>query len=265
MGDPIRPLLKHPGGKRRLAPKIFEALGRPAELCEPFAGGLAVSLTTGARPRIVAEAIQPLREMHEALSGDSRRFWAEVDTLTDIDDEVDYCDRREAFRADPTPAGYVEMVYGCFNGLARFNQSGEFNAAVGRPLPRKMPRFSVEDREAYARAFDGCEVFADWRPAVERARVLGVLVYADPPYVGTFAYASTRWTLDNLRELAEALPVGSAISERPELRIDVELRRLGYERVITTSDHDYISRGKRRKRREGVWVRRPATRQIVLI
>lgn len=256
MGEPLRPLVKHPGGKRRLAAKIYEALGRPPELCEPFAGGLAVSLTNGARPRIVAEAIAPLRGIYEALSGDAAAFWAEVQGLADIHDEASYYDRREAFRASPTPAGWIGMVYGCFNGLARLNQRGEFNAAVGKPLPRKMPRFTDEERAAYGRAFAGCEVFDDWRPAVARARELSIPVYADPPYVGTFAYASTRWALDDLRELAAALPIGSAISERPELRVDVELRRLGYEQAFETHDHDFISRGKRRKRGEGLWVRR---------
>jgi site-specific DNA-adenine methylase len=261
----IRPLVKHPGGKRRLAPKIYEAMGRPPELCEPFAGGLAVSLTMGAKPRIIAEAIDPLRGIYEALSGDSRRFWADVDALADIESKADYYDRREAFHASPTPAGYVGMVYGCFNGLARFNQRGEFNAAVGKPLPRKMPRFSAADRDAYARTFAGCEVFDDWRPAVERARAVGVPVYADPPYVGTFAYASTRWTLDDLRELADALPVGSAISERPRMVVDLTLRRLGFEQVMSTIDHDYISRGERSPRGEGLWVKRASERQIVLI
>lgn len=266
MGEAVRPLVKHPGGKRRLAARIYEAMGSPPEICEPFAGGLAVSLTAGAKPRVVAEAIDPLRGIYEALSGDSRAFWAEVQGLADITEEAAYYARRDAFRANPTPGGYIGMVYGCFNGLARFNRKGEFNAAVGRPLPRRMPRFTYEDRLAYARVFEGCEVFNDWRPAVARAKALGIQVYADPPYVGTFAYASTRWTMGDLIELASELPPGSAISERPDPEIDLALRRLGYRREFTTTDHDFISRGERKKRGEALWIRADSgDGQMVLI
>lgn len=264
----MTPIVKHPGGKRRIALEIFEALGRPPEICEPFAGGLAVSLIAGARPAIIAEKIPVIRALYATLAFCPAALWSELEALpSEVEGEADFLELRERFNRNQTPGLYVAMIYACFNGVSRFNRSGGFNASVGAPLPRQIPRFSAEERLEYERAFAGAAVFSDWRPAIQEAARRGVPVYADPPYVGTFAYAGARWTLADLGELARALPPGSLLSERigvkagqPTLLGHDSVKGLleaeGFELAIEWTARNSVSRGERTKRAEGVWRKR---------
>lgn len=257
----LRPLVKHAGGKRAIASVVHELLGRPRALCEPFAGGLAVSLCAGARPRFVADAIPAVRSIYDALATAPEALWAQLDAVPDvIEDEAAFYALRDAFNTCQTPGRYIALNYACYNGLPRFNQAGEFNAPVGRPLPRRIPHFDAL-RGAYASAFLGTEVFADWRPCVAAAAAAGVPIYADPPYVGTFGYAVAPWTAYELFDLASSLPVGSALSERlggegeGEESPAAVLEMCGYELAHRWTARDSVSCGERSARAEGVWVR----------
>lgn len=248
----MKPLVKHPGGKRRIAERIYTELGCPAELCEPFAGGLAVSLVNGARPKVLGEAIPVLRTLYRTLASHSWALWAELDALpkTIVSEEAYYAQRR-LFNARQTPGRYVLLNYACFNGLARFNRAGGFNSPMGKPLPRSVPQFDAMQRTAYAGLFRGVEVHEDWGPAVLAAKVQGLPVYADPPYVDTFAYGATKWGVADLLELAHALPRGALLSER--MGMSGVLAAAGYELRFEWTARNSVSRGTRTKRPEGVW------------
>lgn len=55
-------MIKQQGGKSAIASVLHELAGAPAVICEPFGGGLAVSLSLGAAV-IVAEKIRPIRAL----------------------------------------------------------------------------------------------------------------------------------------------------------------------------------------------------------
>lgn len=288
----LRPMVKHPGGKTPIAGRVFDLLGRPDAIAELFAGGLAVSCTTPTRPAVVAEAIRPLAALYRQLAADPAVLWAELDAAPlRVESREQFEALRAAFNADQTPAGYLVLNCSCFNGLARFNADGDFNAAVGAPLPRAIRRFDGQlcpdgecpnchgdvgpghrcddcgnerERDALERLFARCAVFDDWRP-LERAVALGLAVYADPPYVGTFGYGGAVWTLDHLAELATALPAGAVLSERRggpgeaqgglfrAASVDDVLGELGFVLAFEWTGRNAISRGERTERREGVW------------
>lgn len=262
----IAPLVKHAGGKRRIAKRLFGLLGRPPALAELFAGGLAVSCMTPTRPAVVAEAIPPLAALYRQIATDPAALWAELDAAPPAVESREQFDALKAqFNEAPTGAGYLVLNGACFNGLPRFNAAGAFNAAVGKPLPRVIRRYTSDERAAIERLFAGCEVFDDWRPALERAVALDIPVYADPPYVGTFGYAGTPWTLDDLDELAAALPAGAVLSERRgaaaeaqgrlfrAASVDAVLLQRGFGLAFEWTGRNAISCGDRSARAEGVW------------
>lgn len=260
----MNPIIKHAGGKRRIASRIFEALGKPTELCEPFAGGLAVSLRSGARPVIFAESIPAVRAIYEVLALLPAALWAELDSMPEeIASREEFEALRARFNLRHTPGRYIALCYSCYNGLARFNGSGGFNAPTGKPLPKRIPRF-LEERPAYSEIFEGASIHADWREAVAEAEARGIPIYADPPYVGTFGYGGSSWKLSDLHELAAKLPSGSILSERLGVKLDqppllglasVEdvLEAEGFELVFDWWGRDSVSRGERKRRHEGVW------------
>lgn len=259
----LRPLIKHPGGKRSIADIAAELLGHPAELCEPFAGGLGVSIAGGMRPRFTAEAIPAIRALYNQLANDAEALFADLATYGEAVDDADaFLELRGRFNANPTPAGYMVLSASCFNGLARFNQAGDFNASPGKPMPRPIRQFDGEERAAYAERFEGCVCFEDWREAVAAAIAAGVPIYADPPYLDTFSYAG-RWGLGDLEALADALPVGALVSERIvepgaqtsmfEATAQQVLEARGFELVHTWTARDSISCGERTERPEGIW------------
>lgn len=259
----LRPLIKHPGGKRSIAAVVAELLGHPAELCEPFAGGLGVSLAGGMRPRFTAEAIPAIRALYNQLDLDPAGLFLDLQGYGEaVASAAAFLELRDRFNADPTPAGYMVLSASCFNGLARFNRAGAFNAAPGKPMPRPIRQFETAECLAYAERFDGCVCFADWREAVDAAVAAGVPVYADPPYLDTFSYAG-RWGLGDLEALADALPVGALVSERlaaPGAQVSMfessaqqVLEARGFELAHTWTARDSISCGARTERPEGIW------------
>lgn len=253
----MNPLIRYPGGKRRIAEEVWKLLGKPEEISEPFAGGLAVSLIT-ARPRFVAEAIPVIRRLYRGISLYPSKLWLEIDDLPEeINGPEEFNAIRAKFNANQTPAGYLALSASCFNGLARFNRKGAFNASCGKPLPRNIPRFSDEEKREIEKSFSRCVVLEDWREAVEAARAEGGAIYADPPYLGTFAYAggAGSWTADDLSELATALPDGAVLSERATPEAEEILEGLGYRLALPWFAVNRISRGERTKRPEGLWIR----------
>jgi site-specific DNA-adenine methylase len=264
----LAPLIKHPGGKRKIAPVVAELLGHPEAICELVAGGLGASLVAGIRPAVSAEAIPAIRALYTVLAENPASLWAALDALPESVDEAGYYAARKRFNAGGAsdPALYIALNAWCFNGLARFNDNGGFSTAVGRSSsgqPLVRPSFKGQ-RAAYAQRFEDCVCFADWRQALEAATAQGLKVFADPPYLGTFGYGGT-WGIGDLCALADALPLGALVCERiqpeprqaslfgePQTAAGILAKR-GFKLVHTWAPRESISCGERVVRSEGVW------------
>ena len=217
--------LRWVGSKRRLAPLLVETL-RPllsapgARLIEPFFGsgaGSAALRESGWRGEAIAgDSCAPLICFHRAaqldfcaqiyavaqeheppplapltvrrthyeracgdmglLAGEARR-WAS-DSAEFTDDETE---------AVMLAGAFWWLNWRCFNGLWRTNKAGEFNVAIGcgprgswTPLPG-LDALTAH-RDLLQRTALLCGDFAE---TISHARP-GDVIYADPPYVGTF-------------------------------------------------------------------------------
>lgn len=185
----MKPLLKWAGAKGWLAPAIrraWESLGRP-RLIEPFMGGLSVALDL--EPKRFTGCDNNLHLVNLYAQVQAGLAW-DID-LTNTPGHYDMnrhwfnqlCSANGAYIEDDHIAAQLFWYlnrYG-FNGLCRFNSRGQFNVPYGRKATVDPP-----DLTPYRALFTGQWTFmhGDFS-CVELTRC--DLIYADPPYWGTFA------------------------------------------------------------------------------
>lgn len=175
------PLLRWPGGKRWLAPKIAHLIGGPcSKLIEPFAGGAAVSLALEPSFSVlsdlnsalvnaytcVRDCVEPLIESISALPNDSSTYY-------------------KVRASNPTGDldAAVRLLYLAklsFNGIYRVNLKGKFNV----PYSRKTWQSSC-DAEHLRRCSIALQrttlLCGDFETALDLVHC-GDVVYLDPPY-----------------------------------------------------------------------------------
>jgi DNA adenine methylase len=228
----LRPPLKWAGGKRWQVP-FLRPIWAPhvrRRLVEPFCGGLAVTLGLMPARALLNDAnphlINFYRQLQEGLhvdlpmENDERLFYQHRDRFNGLLASGAGAEREAA-------ALFYFLNRTGYNGLCRFNRSGEFNVPFGQYT-----------RIAYTRDFTPYrDVFAEW--AFTSGDVEAVLlephdfVYADPPYDVEFTqYAKNRFTWDDQQRTAECLarhrgPV--VLVNQATNRIEQLYRQLGYE------------------------------------
>jgi DNA adenine methylase len=180
-GHVLNPPLKWAGGKRWLVPHlaaIWEKCSNKRYV-EPFCGGLAIAL-----------GLKPAAALLNDINPHLINFYTQVQrglriTIEMANDEQLFYAHRDRFNrmikegAAQTPSA-AQLFYflnrTCFNGLCRFNQSGEFNVPFGT---YKTINY-VSDFYPYQ------ELFAVWKFTNEDLAELPLdgddFVYADPPY-----------------------------------------------------------------------------------
>lgn len=217
----LAPLVRWAGGKRWLLPLIGLGLHKylaqtGGRLCEPFAGGAAISSWLGWPRTLLGDACVPLASLYAEVVINAEKVSDALDKLIIFGhDEVNYYIVRKM-----RPSSRVEFAAWClylnrtcFNGLWRENRKGEFNVPYGRldhpAFPSRAHLCAWADR---ARAW---EIHSgDFEALVERMGA-GDLIFADPPYAdgtrgGFSGYVQGGWRVEDRARLASAL--GRAIS-----------------------------------------------------
>jgi DNA adenine methylase len=177
----LRPPLKWAGGKRWQVPhlKPLWAAHTHRRLVEPFCGGLAVTL--GLRPaRALLNDVNPhlinfYRWLARGLVIDAPMANAERGFYRSRDGFNDLLRSGQDQTAEAAGLFYYLNRTG-YNGLCRFNGSGEFNVPFGK---YKRIRY-IHDFSPYRETFAGWEFTAGDFAAVRLAPA--DFVYADPPY-----------------------------------------------------------------------------------
>jgi DNA adenine methylase len=228
----LRPPLKWAGGKRWQVPHL-EPLWKPhsrRRLVEPFCGGLAVTLGLMPARALLNDANPHLINFYRWLQK-GLRIELPMENKEDL-----FYQHRERFNAllasgqgqsSEAAAIFYYLNRTGFNGLCRFNRTGQFNVPFGRYV-----------RIGYNRDFTPYrEVFAEWtftRTDVEEVPLdRGDFVYADPPYDVEFTqYAKDGFSWEDQQRTAEHLakhrgPV--VLVNQATERIEKVYRRLGYE------------------------------------
>jgi len=180
-----KPFLKWPGGKYRLSERIRETLIPASRLIEPFVGSGAVFLNTHYKRYLLSDSNPDLIHLYQNLHDERDLF-------------IDYCrsffdpayNREEcyyAFRAlfnistdiRLKSALFIYLNRHCYNGLCRYNASGEFNTPFGR---YKKPNFPEKEMRGFLQRSGRARfMLADFREIMRKAKP-GDAVYCDPPY-----------------------------------------------------------------------------------
>lgn len=228
----IKPPLKWAGGKRWLVSQLAPIWERHTarRYVEPFCGGLAVALGLLPKRALLNDVNPHLINFYRHLqSGLTLRIAMRYD-------EQLFYQHRARFNeliknGGATSAETAELFYylnrTCFNGLCRFNKSGEFNVPFGT--------YTTVNYDADFSAFPA--VLRDWTFTNVDVEVVplekGDFVYADPPYDVEFTtYSSGGFSWEDQQRAAEFLahhdgPV--VISNQATPRIVELYERLGFE------------------------------------
>jgi DNA adenine methylase len=229
--EPPRPPLKWAGGKRWQVQHVlpyWESAG-DRRLVEPFAGGLAVTL-----------GLLPKRALLNDINPHLINFYRRLKQGLVLDGKFDqsekgyYRARKRFNELLRKGQGDTQEAAGLFyylnrtgyNGLCRFNRSGEFNVPFGRH-PELKYRYDFTEFT---------EVFADWTFTNTHFKDVPLasddFVYADPPYDVEFTkYSKDGFTWDDQLAAAEWLakhPGPVILSNQATKRIKDEYKRLGF-------------------------------------
>jgi DNA adenine methylase len=228
----LRPPLKWAGGKRWQVPHL-QSVWKPhshRRLVEPFCGGLAVTL-----------GLMPARALLNDANPHLINFyrWLQRGLCVDLsmeNDESLFYRHRERFNAllaggngasGEAAALFYYLNRTGFNGLCRFNRTGEFNVPFGRYT-----------RIGYRRDFTGYrDVFVEWTFTCTDLEVVPLdrddFVYADPPYDVEFTqYAKGGFAWEDQERTAAWLaghrgPV--VLVNQATARVERLYRQLGYQ------------------------------------
>lgn len=179
--ETLRPPLKWAGGKRWQVPHLREYWGRERHrrLVEPFCGGLAVTL-----------GLLPERALLNDINPHVINFyrWLKRGLNTPLkmtNNQTRFYDYRKKFndliangggKTAEAAALFYYLNRTCYNGLCRFNQSGEFNVPFGS-YKHINYRYDFSTYKA---------VFKNWKFTNTHFEQVplqpGDFIYADPPY-----------------------------------------------------------------------------------
>jgi len=203
----VRPPLKWAGGKRWLAPALAKLWNgyESRRLVEPFCGGLAVALSLRPKSALLNDinphAVNFYSWLKRGLRVDERLEFANSEQL--------YYQHRRHFneliskgRAESGEAAalFYYLNRTCYNGLCRFNSSGEFNVPFGR-----------YKRINYKRDFsDYRRILSEWNFLVGDFAHIPIetddFLYVDPPYDVEFrSYSKEGFNWDDQIRLADWL------------------------------------------------------------
>ncbi|HEX6370934.1 MAG TPA: Dam family site-specific DNA-(adenine-N6)-methyltransferase [Longimicrobium sp.] len=175
------PLLKWPGGKRRLLRHIQPLL--PAEFgtyYEPFAGSAALFFRIGPAEGVLSDTNSELINCYTQVRDNPDAVNNALSMLPST--EHDYYRIRALHPEDDVEraARFIYLTTLSFNGIYRTNQEGHFNVPFGfRPHLHPKPAGVIQQTSA---ALAGTELRCmDFEAALEDAAA-GDLVYLDPPY-----------------------------------------------------------------------------------
>lgn len=208
------PVIKWAGGKRRLVdqllPLVLHRRSPSGRYHEPFVGGAAMALALPAGvPVTVSDVCAPLVEAYRAIAVDPRLVHHRLVRLVERHTEAEYYRVRDVIPATSASraARFIYLNKAGFNGLYRVNRAGVFNVPCGKRRGSKNapPGCPAEEHlvEFGDRALLWTIAQGDFEQSIERA-VEGDVVYADPPYDGTFTYG-TEFGEPEQRRLSDAL------------------------------------------------------------
>ena len=253
-GPTLKPPLKWAGGKRWLVPRLSTLWTGHTDrrLVEPFCGGLAVALGLAPRRALLNDANPHLINFYRHLQNG-----LVVSIPMRIDRELYYRHRADFNRLVASTRGRrsrkaAQLFYflnrTAFNGLCRFNRSGEFNVPFGlygtvpfvrdfRPYAQPLSRWTFTEG-----SFEAMEISPE------------DFIYADPPYDVQFrqyTQGGFEWEVQERLAAWLARHPGPVVASNQATERIVELYRgLGFEVDFVDGPRLISSTGDRTPARE---------------
>lgn len=244
-----RAFLKWAGGKYSTMEHLHKVLPEGDLLIEPFVGAGNVFLNTNYKSYILMDANRDLIDLHCLLAKDGQKFIDECRALftSENNNSERYYELRKEFNASTDPRVraklFVYMNRHGFNGLCRYNLSGQFNVGYGK---YKKPYFPEEEMLAFYKKTRACNVtflwsrFADSFKTIEDVeRGVRVVVYCDPPYVPLSPTANfTSYCVDGFRHEDQIMLANLASATLSPVIIsnhDTDVSRQLYQDAYITS------------------------------
>jgi DNA adenine methylase len=241
----LRPFLKWAGGKYRIINKIQAQLAPGKRLVEPFVGSGAVFLNTDYPGYLLADSNSDLINLYKVLQSQGTGFIEVCRRLfvPETNNEDTYYRFRTEFNQTKNKkrkaALFLYLNRHGYNGLCRYNSSGELNTPFGRYARPYFPQkemlfFGEKSQNATFVCWDFKRTMAEVKP--------GDVVYCDPPYIPLSAtskfteYSTGGFGVKQQEELA-ALSSGLAQKGIPVLlsNHDTEFIRKVYHQATITS------------------------------
>ena len=180
-----RPIFKWAGGKFSVMNVLNEHLPHGKRLIEPFVGGGSVFTNAGYKQNLLNDVNGHLINFYQVLQREGHALVTLAHQyFTDYNTADSYLRIRKMFNQRAfddlhLAAAFLYLNRHAFNGLVRYNQSGEFNVGYGK---YKAPRFPLEEMEQFIGTANSCEfVTGDFAGVITQAQE-GDVVFCDPPY-----------------------------------------------------------------------------------
>ncbi|HSX20349.1 MAG TPA: Dam family site-specific DNA-(adenine-N6)-methyltransferase [Gammaproteobacteria bacterium] len=200
-----KPLLKWAGGKRWLLP-VLQQIWQPykdLKLVEPFTGGMAVALGLNPTSALLNDANEHLINFYQQVRKGltiSQRLQNKAEFYYATRTKFNALIEAQQHKTPEAAALFYFLIRTGFNGLCRFNSSGEFNVPFGQHA-------SIKYKSDF---LDYQDVLKKWQfkhGDFAKLKLRGdEFIYADPPYDVPFTrYNAQDFTWEDQMRLARWL------------------------------------------------------------
>ncbi len=260
MSSQIKPFMKWPGSKTRLAQYINAAFGKKCEgtFFSPFLGAGAAEIfrlsNNQAKKCIFSDVNSKIIRTWVGVQQDVKAVLKDLHTLPVVNFVPSYEPLRAEFNAGAaTDTRHASLMiwlnHACYNGLYRENKNGTFNSPVGKYDHVSLPDdYNVQ---MVAQLIKNVEFRAcDFGDAMKCAQA-GDQLYCDPPYIplsdtASFQQYSPEWLglADQLRlaEIAKDTAKRGAIVVLTNHKTDYTINTLYPENSFTICSTHAINR-----------------------
>lgn len=183
----MKSFLKWAGNKYRIIKQIKACLPQTERLIEPFIGSATVFLNTIYPSYLLADSNHDLIQLYQYLKREGQSFidYCRLFFYPCFNNAEEFYRLRQLFNSSQDQriraALLLYLNKHCFNGLARFNQKGEFNTPFSL---YKAPYFPEKEMQFFCQHAKNAKIIhADFLDTLSLAKP-GDVVYCDPPYVG---------------------------------------------------------------------------------
>lgn len=181
-------LIKWTGSKRLLAGRIARLIPDHDRFFEPFLGGGSLLFALARPGSVGADLYAPLIELFQTVQIDPAavvRHYERQWRLLQASRPDYFYKVRERFNRHRDPLDLCFLMRTCVNGIARFNEAGEFNNSFHLTRRGMSPARFLSIVLAWSERLAGVRlVCQDYEATLKEAR-RDDFVYLDPPYAGS--------------------------------------------------------------------------------